>query len=145
MPKVKKAIRRRTPDEILDAVKKEGALYAKKATQLSDMLERAEWALQELPAKIPVRMFESEIEESPWLAFERFGGDWRLVFHESELELYDVTSSNVNIKARAGTLLPDLYDLLINRIRENLSLVDGALEELENVPFLTGDAKEGDE
>lgn len=136
------------PDKLLAELNLRAAKYAEKATQVSNLLQRAEYVFQEMPGKLQVLV--GDADDDGELSFQREEGKWRLTFvtrEEGGLSHYVVTESPVEIKARAAKLLPELFNTLLDLQKERQDLLDNALEALKEIPFLdvptSGNNEEG--
>ena len=93
---------------IYDQLQRESDAYAKKSTQLSNLLLEAEHFLQELSGKIAV---EVNIGHGN-LGFFKHGGVWRLYY-----DIQPVTEADVKVKANAARTLPKLFEQLVTELR----------------------------
>jgi hypothetical protein len=126
--------------EILETLQASSREYARKATQLSNLLVDAEQFVREMPGKIEVH---TEVERGEaCLSFEKSKNDWALILR---LEGYDerpvrVSQANIQQKAEAAKQLPALYGLLLHHFSSMQIQVDRGLDALKELPFLDFDA-----
>lgn len=123
--------------KVLDELNKQSQVYSEKATLLSNLLEQAEQFFREMPGKVAIQTYREHCDQE--LGFVKMGGEWRLVlieFEEGKPKLVPVTQSTILQKALAATLLPDLYQQLIEKLCEGQSEIDRGLQQLKELPFL---------
>jgi len=123
--------------KVLREMENNAELYAKKATELSDMLERAEAFLREMPGKVDIIVVGDGGPDWDKLEFTRNQSDgWRLWYGPDDEKGAWVTEASVEIKASAAKLLPLLVQRLMDTQTSKLSEVECGLEALSQVPFL---------
>lgn len=127
-------------DVLLEDLSAKSAEYARKATQLSNLLVQAEDFLQAMPGK---REVATDRIDSFQLRFEKTNKGWRLVISKSSPDGIGpgvfVTESGLILKAEAATRLPELYKSIVVQFDSALALVDQGLEALRELPFLDAD------
>ena len=129
--------------EILLEMRQKSDRYAEKSTRLSELLERAECFLNELPGKVEITIADTK----GFLHFKRCQGAWQLQYEADNTSFnntFNVTEAPVHIKAAAAKLLPELIDTLLQVISERVSEVDAGLEALDTIEFLR-DSEGGDQ
>lgn len=133
-----------TPSKLVD-LQERTKEFSKKATQLSERIEKVQEVLQNLPGKF----FAAVPLDGGLLAFSRYHGEWQLTHAMSALpiplaasaasaanDFSPLTAATIQIKARAAYVLPTLIEALAQQASEQLERVNEGLEAIEGIPFL---------
>jgi hypothetical protein len=110
--------------------------YGRKATELSELLEKALAFLREAPGKIEVSV---EAQRGETLRFCRADVEWHLVYAEHDGRGAPVTNAPVGIKVKAAQALPKLIEQLYAEQAARLEQVEAGLRALRTIPFLIRD------
>lgn len=113
--------------------------YAKKATLLSDAIERAEAFLNALPGKVEAGAYlkQSDNSDSPpiGIVYEKHEGQWGLLltYPTSGTEHADSPLAEASIawKAMGAHLLPELFEDVCEQQQKIIKKVDDALAAIE--------------
>jgi hypothetical protein len=128
--------------KVEDQLKQEAALFARKATQLSNLLHQSETFLESLPGKMEV--VTQEDSEDYQLQFVKQRGGWLLLlaYNDGDGDWQDVpvTYGNLSQKIEAAKRLPELYKRLLDEISSSRTEIESSLKGLKELPFLDFEA-----
>lgn len=128
---------------VLREMKHESVLYARKTTELSDLLDEVEFFLQELPGKAGVEVLDTGQAGARRLAFNRYQNKWRLLYVDTTTgQWVPVTQASVPIKAKALAILPRLLDE-IRRVQSDV--VENVERGLQGLSQIRPSEKRGDQ
>ena len=121
--------------QILRNMKEIGSAFGKKATELTNVIRVVETTLQEMEGKVEGR---EEIDEQRVVVFGRLDNGWGLWVENvvDEDGFYRLNQVNIETKALIGKALPRLVEQIVSTAEKRLSMVNGALEALEDIPWL---------
>ena len=91
--------------------------------------------MQKRPGKIHTTVSSDEFGGAQLMYHRHRSDEWRLVIYVGRDD-FVVSETNVENKARAAALLPDLIDTMLRSKDERLQMVNTALERLHSIPFL---------
>ena len=126
--------------EVLALLHDNAAALQRKSTLLSELIERVENFLNELPSKIEVLY---KVADKKYLRFTRDKERWRLSYDDGGTGRLWLTEATVEIKAHAARFLPNLYSQLVTDQSKRLNEVEAALNALKNIPILREQIEEG--
>jgi len=121
--------------QILRNMKEIGSAFGKKATELTNVIRVVETTLQEMEGKVEGR---EEIDEHRVVVFGRLDSGWGLWVENvvNDKGFYRLNQVNIETKALIGKALPRLVEQIVSTAEKRLSMVNGALEALEDIPWL---------